>query len=149
MAARSYWKGFWQVGQVTCHVAFQTATDDVEQVHLHLMNADNGHALRQQYVDAETGEVVPHDRQGRGYEVSSGVLVPIEEAEVDALRVASSDVLEVTGFDGERVTPSELFVPSAADGRAVRRPEVAIREDRAKRLADAGYIDDDGEWGYQ
>lgn len=56
-----------------------------------------------------------------------------------------SEILEVTRFDGERVTPSDLFIPSSADGRAVRDMDVAIRPDRAKRLAENGY--DDAEWG--
>jgi pilus assembly protein CpaF len=60
-------------------------------------------------------------------------------------RRAVAEVLEVTGFDGERVTSSNLFVPSTSDGRAERDRDVAIREDRAKRLASAGY--DDLEWG--
>ena len=60
-------------------------------------------------------------------------------------RRAVAEVLEVTGFDGERVTSSNLCVPSTADGRAERDRDVAIREDRAKRLAGAGY--DDLEWG--
>jgi pilus assembly protein CpaF len=64
-------------------------------------------------------------------------------------RRAVAEILEVTGFDGERVTSSQLFLPSAAHGRAERDRDVAIREDRAKRLADAGYDDRDPGWGYQ
>ena len=60
-------------------------------------------------------------------------------------RRAVAEVLEVTGFDGERATSSNLFVASPSDGRAQRDRDVAIREDRAKRLPSAGY--DDLEWG--
>jgi Flp pilus assembly CpaF family ATPase len=56
-------------------------------------------------------------------------------------RRAVTEVLEVTGFDGERVTRSHIFVPDPVTGRAVRDTDVAIREDRVKRLADAGYND--------
>ena len=51
-----------------------------------------------------------------------------------------AEVLEVSGFDGERVTHSDVFVPSDADGRAVRS-EYAISESRLKRLESAGYND--------
>ncbi len=51
-----------------------------------------------------------------------------------------AEVLEVTGFDGERVTPTEVFVPSDVDGRAVRSDN-AISEPRLKRLEAEGYID--------
>lgn len=51
-----------------------------------------------------------------------------------------AEVLEVSGFDGERVTHSDVFVPSEVDGRAVRS-EYAISESRLKRLESAGYND--------
>lgn len=51
-----------------------------------------------------------------------------------------SEVLEVSGFDGERVTHSGVFVPSEVDGRAVRSDN-AISEARLKRLEAEGYID--------
>lgn len=63
-------------------------------------------------------------------------------------RRAVAEVLEVTSFDQERVTPSSLFAPSMADGRA-ERTDVRIREDRDKRLAEAGYDDRAAPWGYQ
>jgi pilus assembly protein CpaF len=53
-------------------------------------------------------------------------------------RRAVAEVVEIAGFDGERVTYSEIFAPSAVDGRAVRNDAVAIREDRRKRLEDLG-----------
>ena len=56
-------------------------------------------------------------------------------------RRAVTEVLEVTGFDGERVTRSHVFVPDPVTGRSVRDTDVAIRDDRVKRLADAGYND--------
>ena len=56
-------------------------------------------------------------------------------------RRAVTEVLEVTGFDGERVTRSHVFVPDPVTGRAARDTDVAIREDRVKRLSDAGYND--------
>ncbi len=51
-----------------------------------------------------------------------------------------AEVLEVSGFDGERVTHADVFVPSEIDGRAVRS-EYAISESRLKRLEAEGYND--------
>ncbi len=51
-----------------------------------------------------------------------------------------SEVLEVVGFDGDRVTHSHVFVPSDVDGRAVRS-ESSVSEARLKRLESAGYND--------
>jgi pilus assembly protein CpaF len=63
-------------------------------------------------------------------------------------RRAVAEVLEVTSFDQERVNPSILFAASPADGRA-ERTDVRIREDRDKRLAEAGYDDRAPQWGYR
>jgi Flp pilus assembly CpaF family ATPase len=57
---------------------------------------------------------------------------------------AVAEVIEIAGFDGERVTHSEIFKPSDVDGRGTRNDVVAIREDRRKRLEDLddfGYSD--------
>ena len=56
-----------------------------------------------------------------------------------------SEVLEVSGFDGERVTHAAVFVPSEVDGRAVRS-EYAISDSRLKQLESDGY-DDHGFFG--
>lgn len=50
-----------------------------------------------------------------------------------------TQVLEVSGMQGDRVGRSKLFVPSREDGRAVRDPEVAITSQRAAKLATAGF----------
>ncbi len=49
-----------------------------------------------------------------------------------------TQVLEVSGMQGDRVGRSKLFVPSREDGRAVRDPEVAISSRRAAKLATIG-----------
>jgi Flp pilus assembly CpaF family ATPase len=51
-----------------------------------------------------------------------------------------AEVREVTGFDGARVTTSLVFAPAPATGRA-ERAEVALVEERRKRLEAAGYHD--------
>jgi pilus assembly protein CpaF len=51
-----------------------------------------------------------------------------------------AEIREVSGFDGERVVSSELFMPSEVDGRATRTDN-AITDARLKRLEAEGYID--------
>ncbi len=51
-----------------------------------------------------------------------------------------AEVLEVSGFDGERVTHSDVFVPNDVDGRAIRS-EYSISDSRLKRLEAEGYSD--------
>ena len=45
-----------------------------------------------------------------------------------------TQVIEVSGMQGERVSRNELFVPSSHDGRAVRNAEVALTPQRAAKL---------------
>jgi pilus assembly protein CpaF len=53
---------------------------------------------------------------------------------------AVAEIREITGFDGERVTSSELFVASPVNGRG-ERTDVALTEDTRKRLEQVGYND--------
>ena len=50
-------------------------------------------------------------------------------------------VLEVSGAPDGRVASSAIFTPSPLDGRATRVLDVAITDERAAELADAGYDD--------
>jgi len=51
-----------------------------------------------------------------------------------------TEVLEVSGFDGERVVSAPVFVANDVDGRATRS-DFAITDPRRKRLESAGYTD--------
>lgn len=51
-----------------------------------------------------------------------------------------TEVLEVSGFDGERVVSAPVFVANDVDGRAMRS-DFAITDARLKRLESAGYSD--------
>lgn len=50
-----------------------------------------------------------------------------------------TEVLEVTGYSGGRVSTAQIFGPSLEDGRGVRRDEVPISSERADELARFGY----------
>jgi pilus assembly protein CpaF len=57
-----------------------------------------------------------------------------------------TQVLEVSGMQGERVGRNALFSPSPEDGRAVRNTEVALTSRRAAKLAAAGCGDSINGW---
>ena len=58
MATRAYWKGTLKLSLVTCPVELYPASTSVDKTHFHLINRQTGHRLKQQMVDAETGDVV-------------------------------------------------------------------------------------------
>ena len=49
-------------------------------------------------VDEQTGRVVDKDHKGRGYELSKGKYVEIEEEELDAVKLESTHTIEIDDF---------------------------------------------------
>src|ERR1700754_5202562 len=78
MAPRAYWKGSLKLSLVTCPVALYPASTSVEKTRFHMINKETGNRLKQQMIDAETGDVVESDQKGRGYELSKGKYVEID-----------------------------------------------------------------------
>jgi Ku protein len=98
MLPRAYWKGSLKLSLVTCPVALYPATTTVERTRFHMINTETGHRLKQQMVDAETGEVVEKEHKGRGYEVAKGEYVPIEKEELEAVQLESNHTLDIDNF---------------------------------------------------
>jgi DNA end-binding protein Ku len=95
---RAYWKGYLRLSLVSCPIELFPATSQAEKTHFHQINTTTGHRLRQQMVDDETGRVVDADHKGRGYELSKGHYVPIDEDELKAVEIESTHTVDITGF---------------------------------------------------
>ena len=98
MATRAYWKGTLKLSLVSCPVELYPASTSVEKTHFHLINRETGHRLKQQMVDAETGDVVTADQKGRGYELKKGEVVEIEPDELEAVQIESSHTIDIDSF---------------------------------------------------
>ena len=98
MAPRAYWKGSLKLSLVTCPIALYPASTQAERTHFHQINTKSGHRLRQQMVDEQTGRVVDKDHKGRGYELSKGNYVEIDEEELDAVKLESTHTIEIDDF---------------------------------------------------
>jgi DNA end-binding protein Ku len=98
MAPRAYWKGSLKLSLVSCPIALYPATTSVEKTHFHMINKETGHRLKQQMVDAETGDVVEGDRKARGYELKKGEYVEVEREELDAVQIESSHTIDIDSF---------------------------------------------------
>lgn len=98
MAPRPNWKGYLKLSLVSCPVALYTATSSSEKIALHLLNRESGNRLRRQMIDAVTGDVVEGDEQVRGYEVSSGEHVILEEDELEAIALESTHTIDIETF---------------------------------------------------
>jgi hypothetical protein len=95
---RAYWKGYLRLSLVTCPIELFPATSQAEKTHFHQINTQTGHRLRQQMVDEETGRVVDAGHKGRGYELTKGKYVEIDEDELKAIQVESTHTVEIDGF---------------------------------------------------
>src|SRR5881275_1145184 len=98
MAPRAYWKGSLKLSLVTCPVVLYPASTSVEKTRFHMINKETGNRLKQQMVDAETGEVVDKDQKARGYELKKGEYVEIEKEELEAVQIESNHTIEIDSF---------------------------------------------------
>src|SRR6478672_7473135 len=95
---RAFWKGFLKLSLVTCPIELYPASSQAEKTHFHQINKKTGNRLRQQMVDEETGRVVDGDAKGRGYELSKGKYVEIEEDELKAVEIESTHIVDIDSF---------------------------------------------------
>jgi DNA end-binding protein Ku len=98
MAPRPYWKGSLKLSLVSCPVVLYPATTSVEKTHFHMINKETGNRLKQQMVDAETGDVVESDQKGRGYELKKGEYVEVDKEELEAVQIESSHTIDIDSF---------------------------------------------------
>ena len=95
---RAYWKGYLRLSLVTCPIELFPASTQAEKTHFHQINKKTGNRLRQQMVDEDTGKVVDTDEKGRGYELSKGRYVEIEEDELKAVEIESTHTVDIDSF---------------------------------------------------
>src|SRR4030095_4603875 len=98
MAPRAYWKGSLKLSLVSCPVALYPASTAAEKTRFHMINRETGNRLKQQMVDAETGEVVEGDQKGRGYELTKGKYVEVEKDELEAVQIESNHTIDIDSF---------------------------------------------------
>jgi DNA end-binding protein Ku len=98
MAARAYWKGSLKLSLVSCPILLYPASTSVEKTRFHMINRETGNRLKQQMVDAETGDVVESDQKGRGYELSKDKFVEIDKEELEAVQIESNHTIDIDSF---------------------------------------------------
>ena len=98
MAPRPNWKGYLKLSLVSCPVALYPASSASEKVSFHLLNGATGNRLKQQYVDAETGDLVERDERIKGYEISNGDYVHVTDDELADVQIESSHTMDIESF---------------------------------------------------
>src|SRR5258705_1353628 len=98
MAPRAYWKGSLKLSLVSCSIALYPASTAAEKPRFHMINRETVNRLKQQMVDAETGDVVEGDEKGRGYELKKGSYVEVEKEELEAVQIESNHTIDIDSF---------------------------------------------------
>jgi DNA end-binding protein Ku len=98
MAPRAYWKGYLKLSLVSCPIALYPASSSSERVSFNRINTKTGNRLKQQMVDAGTGEPVEKDDIGRGYEYAKGQYILVEDDELAKIKIESTHTIEIDKF---------------------------------------------------
>jgi Ku protein len=98
MAPRAYWKGYLKLSLVSCPIALYPASSSAERVSFHRINKKTGDRLKQQMVDAQTGDVVDKEATGRGYEIGKGQYLNVEDDEIEKIKIESTHTIEIDSF---------------------------------------------------
>jgi DNA end-binding protein Ku len=98
MARRANWKGYLKLSLVSCAVALFPATTRRDRLHFNILNRETGNRVRYQVVDAESGEEVPEDERVKGYQISKGHYVLVEDEEFDQVALESTHTIDIEHF---------------------------------------------------
>src|SRR5947209_1046286 len=98
MAPRAYWKGYLKLSLVSCPIALYPASSESERVSFHRVNKKTGNRLKQQMIDPETGEPVPKEDIGRGYEIGKGQYILVDDEELEKIQIESTHTIDIDTF---------------------------------------------------
>jgi DNA end-binding protein Ku len=105
MAARAYWQGQIRLALVSIPVEIYSATKSGAQISFKQIHEPTGKPIHYEKVVTGVGPV-DVDEIVKGYEVSKGEYVLLEQEEIDAVKLESKKTLELTQF----VDQSEIDV---------------------------------------
>lgn len=139
MAPRPIWRGYLKLSLVTCAIELSSTTSHSDKVSFNVLNRKTGHRVKRIYIDAGTEKPVDMEEQVKGYEVDDGRYVLMEEKDFDAVRIESSDTVNLESFV-EKMSIDQIYLDTPyyvvpAD-KVSQEAFAVIREAmRAKKMA--------------
>ena len=97
MAARAIWKAEIELGKTKVPVKMYSAVTD-RNVRFRLLDPDTLTPVSQRMVNPDSGHEVQNEKVERGYEVRPGLLVKLEEEELEKLEPKPSRAIEMVAF---------------------------------------------------
>jgi DNA end-binding protein Ku len=98
MAKRASWRGQLTLSLVTCEVEFYRAVTQTNDIHFNLINPETGNRVSMKTVDEETGEELERGELVKGFEFKKGRYAVVTDEEIKALKLDSSDAIELEKF---------------------------------------------------
>ncbi|HEY9028662.1 MAG TPA: Ku protein [Burkholderiaceae bacterium] len=134
MAARSIASLTVSFGLVSIPVKLYSATESSGGAVKFNLLSKEGHRLKQQYVDEQSGQVVPRAEMSKGYEFEKDRFVLFTPEELKALEDSGSHLIEIVSFIPEKsVDPTfydkaYLLAPDKRGGKPYRLLQQALQE---------------------
>src|SRR5690348_6204785 len=105
MAARAFWQGQIRLALVSIPVEIYAATKSGAKIAFHQIHEPSGKRIQYEKVVPGVGPVV-RDEIVKGFEVSKGHYVLLDEDEIEAAKVESKKTLELVQFvDADEIDP--------------------------------------------
>lgn len=130
MPAHAYWTGHIRLSLVTFPVRLYPAVTESEKIRLHKYDKDTGQRIRYQNINEE-GEVVDPDDIIKGYEYEKGAFIPIENEEIENLRLESKKTIDLVQFtDSSDIDPIYYDNPYyvAPDNELAQEAYITVRD---------------------
>ena len=96
--AEAVWKGSLRLSLVSCPIHLSAATTDSKRIKLGLLSERTGNPVREQFVDAKTGDVVAIEALVKGYEFESSRYVTVTDEEFKKLGTAAHNIIDLEHF---------------------------------------------------
>ena len=133
---RPSWKGYLKLSLVSCGVALYTASSSSERVSFNTLNRKTGNRLKQNLVDSVSGEPVDTADRVKGYQVSKGQYVMVEDGDLEALKIESTKTIELETFVPQAEI-DEIYLDSpyylAPDDKVAEEAFAVIRDAMTKK----------------
>jgi DNA end-binding protein Ku len=97
MVQHAFWTGHIRLSLVTFPVRLYNAVTETQKIRLHKYDRESGERIHYRNVNEEGEEVEPEDIV-RGYEYEKGSFVPIEDEELEKLRIESRHTIDLVQF---------------------------------------------------
>ncbi|HUP21477.1 MAG TPA: Ku protein [Thermoanaerobaculia bacterium] len=98
MAARALATGNVSFGLVSIPIRLYSSTEHSTSISFNMLDSVDNARVKQQYINPNTGEVVPRDRMIKGYEFAKGQYVTFTEAELKELEERASPSIDIVEF---------------------------------------------------